>query len=514
MPDPADSEILSAILDAAVDAMVVADAKGTILRANRATHDLFGHDPDALIGANVRVLMPEDHARAHDEYMTAYRDTGIARIVGIGRDLTGRRADASTFPLHLSVGEAKVGAEPVFVAILHDLSQRRAGETALARSMRLDAVGQMTGGITHDFNNLLTVIIGNLELAEATTDAPDTRRYLARAMEAAETGAGLTSRLMIFARKGSLKPEAVDLGNICRKTVALLERTLGEAYEIAAQCPEGLPRVHVDPVQLESAIVNIAVNARDAMPEGGRILFQVSEIEIDDTYMAQETHVAPGHYLRLLVSDNGSGMSEEAQARAFEPFFTTKAPGQGTGLGLAMVHGFVRQSGGHITLYSELGHGTAIGVYLPALPRDADEAGSGPNEAGPDALPRGNGERILVVEDSAHVRQITADRLLALGYAVEVAESGDAAWRMLEGGLDVAVVLSDVIMPGALNGFDLARRIDERFPSIGVILTSGYASDAVSDRLPGAPDADLLHKPYHQGVLARRLSELLRRSSD
>ncbi|SIS75655.1 PAS/PAC sensor hybrid histidine kinase [Roseivivax lentus] len=509
MPQAADSEILSAILDAAVDAIIVADAQGRILRANHATHTLFGYPPEALVGRNVAMLMPREQASAHEGYMAAYRETGIARIVGIGRDLTGQRQDGSTFPVHLSVGEAKVGPDPIFVAILHDLTARAASESALARSMRLDAVGQMTGGITHDFNNILTVIMGNLELAQSSAGDARTARYLSQAMEAAETGAGLTAQLMIFARKGSLKPEAVDLGRICQKTTRLLSQTLGETYEIRVDCPTGLPHVQVDPVQLESAIVNIAVNARDAMPEGGRILFQVDEIEIDDSYMAQETHVAPGHYLRLLVSDDGTGMSAEAQARAFEPFFTTKAPGHGTGLGLAMVHGFVRQSGGHITLYSEPGHGTAIGLYLPALPTDAEASRPGHGGDADPSMPLGRGERVLVVEDSPHVRRITAERLGALGYAVEIAETGDAAWRMLQDGLKVSAVLSDVVMPGTLSGFDLARRIRADFPDMPVILTSGYASDVVSEQMPGADAFEILHKPYHQGALARRLAAAL-----
>ncbi|MHA6324261.1 ATP-binding protein [Roseivivax sp. CAU 1753] len=497
MPDASDSQILTALMETTPDAVVVLDDTGTILRANGATSHLFGHAAPDLPGMDIRTLLPED----------AW--TRTASVAGSARHVDGIRKDGTVFPLRLSVGSAHTGDTDVYVAILHDRTARVASENALARTMRLDAVGQMTGGISHDFNNLLTIIIGNLELAEQAE--PDARmaRYLTHAMDAAESGANLTARLMIFARKGSLQPVVSDVGAICRRTIDMLERTLGASYTIAVNCPTTVSPVLVDPGQLESALINLAVNARDAMPHGGHLLFQVEEITIDDTYMAQETDVAPGRYVRLLVSDDGEGMPPESQARAFEPFFTTKPAGSGTGLGLAMVYGFVRQSGGHITLYSELGHGTSIGLYFPALP---------PSEAtGPDArsgaatadLPMGHGERILLVEDSDRVRQITVSRLGALGYDVDTVDDGDAAWRMLQGGAKVDLVFSDVVMPGTLNGFDLRARIRDAYPDLPVLLTSGYASDVVTGRMRGSEPVEILHKPYRLHDLARRLSALL-----
>jgi PAS domain S-box-containing protein len=507
-----DSQILSAIMNAAVDAIIVSDAAGGILRANPAAHKLFDYDVGDLLGLNVRTLMPRPKARQHDRFMTDYIETGVEKVIGIGREVEGQRKDGEAFPLHLSVGEAKVGDAPVFVAILHDLTRRVASENALARTMRLDAIGQMTGGISHDFNNLLTVIIGNLELAEMRAKDDKTAKYLKNAMDAAEMGSGLTSRLMIFARKGPLKPEVSELGPICHNTIELLKPTLGATYEITSECPENLSPVLIDPVQLESALVNLAVNARDAMPDGGNLRFEVSEIEIDDDYMAQETDVEPGHYVRLLVSDDGEGMSPEMQKRAFEPFYTTKADLNGTGLGLAMVYGFVRQSGGHITLYSEVGHGTNFGLYFPALREAAEAELAVAKGNGKPDLPLGNGECVLVVEDNPKVRRISVDRLHALNYRTEEAEDADVAYQILQDGANIDIVFSDVVMPGTMTGFDLAARILSDFPQIKILLTTGYTSEVVAEDKRSSDQFEVLHKPYHQRDLARRLSALLGRS--
>lgn len=502
-----DGKILNAIMDAAVDAIVVSDDKGRILKANPAAHRLFGYDAESLVGLNVKILMPQEMARQHDSFMKSYIDTGEKKIIGIGREVEGLRANGRGFPLRLSVGEAAMDDTPVFVGILHDLTQHRANENALARTLRLDAIGQMTGGISHDFNNLLTVIIGNLELAEMRNSDEKVSGNLQNAMEAAEMGADLTSRLMMFARKSPLRPEASDLGKICYRTLDLLKRTLGANYEISADCPKNLALVLVDPVQMESALVNLAINARDAMPEGGNLLFQISEIEIDDTYMAQEADVVQGNYVRLLVSDDGKGMTPETQTRAFEPFYTTKADKNGTGLGLAMVYGFVKQSGGHITLYSEVGHGTSFGLYFPALQQGTHP--DGPIFQTGSEVPLGNGECILVVEDNPRVRRISVERLHALNYRTKEAGSGDEAYRILQQDNEVDLVFSDIVMPGAMNGYDLAICVRTEFPSIKFLLTSGYASDVVTGKMRSSDRSEILHKPYHQLNLAKRLSTLL-----
>ncbi len=512
--DTTDSDLLNAIMGAAVDAIVVSDDVGNIVQANHAAHSMFGYEEGDLLGHNVGDLMPNAMAAEHDAFMTRYLKGGEAKIIGTGRDVEGMHRSGRTFPLHLSIGEAKSGNSALFVAILHDLTRRTASEEALSRTMRLDAIGHMTGGISHDFNNILTVIIGNLELAGLRKHDEKTTEYLKNAIEAAEMGSDLTSRLMIFARKGTLNPEPADMGRICRHTLDLLRRTLGENYSIKSDFLDDTSRVLIDPIQFGSALVNLAVNARDAMPDGGRLLFQIDEIEIDDAYMAQETDVKPGRYVRLMVSDDGEGMTPETQRRAFEPFFTTKADKNGTGLGLAMVYGFVRQSGGHITLYSEVGHGTSFGLYFPALTESSRASDLSRPLKPENIIDKSNGETILLVEDNPKVRQISEERLRALGYEIIVANDGDSAWRILNETENVDLVFSDIVMPGSLNGHDLASKIRVKFPKIAILLTSGYASDVITSKMRSSQQFEILHKPYHQKELARRLAALLRLSSD
>ena len=499
-----DSALLNAIMEAAADAIIVSDAQGIIVRANPAAAALFGHEIKDLIGQNVSMLMPGALARLHDGFMRHHLETGEKRIIGLGRDVEGKRKDTSVFPLHLSVGKAELSGGRYFVGILHDLTDRQAAQDALARSQRLDAVGQLTGGIAHDFNNILTVIIGNLELMEMRGTDDRELQLLRDSLESAEMGADLTSRLLVFAKKGNLKPVKSDLRIICEDALAILQRTIGENYTIKTDFCPTTSQVLVDPVQLQSALMNLAINARDAMPDGGEFLISTSDVLIDDSYMAQETDIEPGEYARLFVSDVGVGMSVEAQKRAFEPFFTTKSETGGTGLGLAMVYGFVRQSGGHITLYSEPGHGTSFGLYFPVVEGSGAEVGRKKDNR----APKGTGQTVLVVEDNPKVRRLSVERIRELGYRTEEAENGDVAYALLTSGIPVDLVFSDLVMPGSLNGYDLAQKVQGEFPNIRILLTSGYASDVVTERLGGSTEYDVLHKPYRQAELAKRLQAL------
>ncbi|NNE86570.1 MAG: PAS domain S-box protein [Silicimonas sp.] len=504
------NDILNAIMEASLDAIVVADAKGQILSANPAAGALFGHLVADLIGQNVKILMPADMARQHDGFMEHHLKTGERKIIGTGREVEGMHKDGSTFPLHLTIGRADKDTHdgPIFTAMLHDLTEKHASQRALERSQRLDAIGQMTGGIAHDFNNLLTVIIGNLELLELKLADEQNIGLLKDALESAELGADLTHRLMIFARRSNLKPLHVDLRKVCSEALAILRRVLGSTYEIRTDFPPKVALVTIDPAQLQSALMNLALNARDAMGDDGELLISIENVTVDDTYMAQETDILPGDYVRLSVSDDGAGMSQEAQQRAFEPFFTTKTDRGGTGLGLAMVYGFVRQSGGHITLYSEEGHGTSFGLYFPAsaatsangLPEDSTGA---PTMAG-----IFEGKSVLVVEDNPKVRSLSVARLKDLGFDVIEAKSGDAAYEALASGKKVDLIFSDLVMPGDLNGYALAAKARNEFPNTKVLLTSGYASDVVTGRMGQGQYYDILHKPYRIAELAARIQAL------
>ncbi|WP_299692137.1 PAS domain S-box protein [uncultured Tateyamaria sp.] len=504
-----DSAILHAIMEAAVDAMVVSDEKGKILRTNAAAARLFQFDVTEMVGQSVNMLMPEALAALHDGFMSHHIKTGEKRIIDIGRDVEGQRKDGSVFPLHLSVGHSQVEGKRIFIGILHDLTHRKATEDALARSQRLDAIGKLTGGIAHDFNNLLTVIVGNLELLEMR-GADDRQMPLIKdALESAEMGADLTTRLMVFARRSNLKPVKADLRELCTNTLTLLKRTIGATYRIKTDFAAELDPVMIDTVQLQSALMNLALNARDAMGAGGELLVSIANVTIDDSYMAQETDIEPGDYVRLSVSDDGAGMSIEAQRRAFEPFFTTKDESGGTGLGLAMVYGFVRQSGGHVTLYSELGLGTSFGLYFPAVRQKAETADAHVATDMRQDPPRGNGETILIVEDNERVRKLSIERIRDLGFATLDADSGDRAYEMLKNGAEVDLVFSDLVMPGTLNGYDLAAKIAAEFPKLKVLLTSGYASDVITSELAHDVHSHILHKPYRQSELAERLQALL-----
>lgn len=507
--------LLDAVLKAAVDAIVLADESGVIVDVNPATCAMFQRSSEELIGYNVKILMPETLAGQHDGFIRHHKETGEKRIIGIGRDVEGLRKDGSVFPLHLSVGNAQVDDKRMFVAILHDLTRRNATLEALSRSQRMDAVGKMTGGIAHDFNNLLTVIIGNLELLQMRHPNDAMAALIEDALDAAEMGADLTSRLLVFARRSNLMPVEADLRALCEDALAILKRTLASQMRITTEYAPKLRSVMIDPVQFQSALMNLALNARDAMDEKGELLIAVNDVTVDDSYVAQEIGVKPGDYVRLSVSDNGAGMDEEAQKRAFEPFFTTKEKKGGTGLGLAMVYGFVGQSGGHITLYSEPGLGTSFGLYFPALPDVGDfQSVISFGKAATEGSEIGKGLTVLIVEDNPKVRKLSLARIEDLGFQTAEAADGDQAYAMLKDGLKVDILFSDLVMPGDLNGYDLAEKVAREFPEIKLLLTSGYASDVVTQNLADGVQYEILHKPYRQSDLARRLQALLLEESE
>lgn len=505
-PPPAadDGILLDALLDAAVDAIVVADAGGRILRVNRAAAILFRHPPEAMVGGDLAMLMPRDMAVQHQGFVDHHLTTGELRIIGIGRDLTGLRGDGTTFPLHLSVGRAEAGGKAIFIGILHDLTRRRQAEGALTRAQRMDAIGQMTGGIAHDFNNLLTIIIGNLELLEMADPTPRARELIADALSSAEMGADLTSRLLLFSRKGELRPEPLDIAAAVDDAMRLLKRTISAQIRIDRVGEDAPWPVRIDATQLQTAIINLALNAQDAMPEGGRLRFEIENATVDDDYLAQDIDIDPGRYVRLSVMDDGCGMTPDQRARALEPFFTTKPAGKGTGLGLAMVYGYVRQSGGHVALYSEPGRGTAVAMYFPV----DRTTGVAPAPKAEQIGAVGHHEVVLVVEDDPSILRLSLGRVAALGFEVIAARNADEAWDILSTRDDVRAVFSDLVMPGTMTGEDLARRIAAERPGVAVLLTSGFSGSMANlEGIEGAPH--LIRKPYRQDDLAAAFRAVL-----
>ncbi|WP_162914221.1 PAS domain S-box protein [Taklimakanibacter lacteus] len=497
---------LEAILNSAVAAIITIDTRGIIDSVNPATERIFGYAARELIGQNVRILMPEPFHSEHDAYVSSYLSTGKRKIIGIGREVIGRRKDGATFPIDLAVSEFIADGERYFTGIITNLSDRKRVEEALldserklAQAQRLEAVGQLTGGIAHDFNNLLTVITGNLELIEMRMQGDDLRKMLRDAQEAADLGAKLTSRLLAFARRSHLEPEILDINNLALNVTSMLRRTLGEHISLSTVLAPDLWPVKTDPTQAESALVNLAINARDAMPKGGKLLVETRNAQMKEIRSGNNVELPRGDYVRISVSDTGIGMPAEVKDRAFEPFFTTKTRGHGTGLGLSMVYGFAKQSGGHVTIHSEVGHGATINIYLPRV-----DGTAAPGAAGIESdTGAGQSRIVLAVEDDDAVRSLTVTRLRTLGYEVHEAPDGASAIRLLENGLKIDLLFSDLVMPGGLSGYDVAKRAREIDPAVRVLLTSGYAEDLL--RTDDLGEFKLLRKPYRLTDLRQAL---------
>ena len=376
----------------------------------------------------------------------------------------------------------------------------------LRQAQQMEAIGQLTGGLAHDFNNLLGVVIGNLDLAAERLDADPTARELVNAaLDGALSGAELVKQLLAFSRRQSLEPKVVDLNERLSEMVVLLKRTLGESITIKTVPAVGLWPVLVDPTQIESAILNLSINARDAMPKGGTLTIQTDNRHLDADYAALNPDVAAGDYAMIAVSDTGTGMPPEVVARAFEPFFTTKETGKGTGLGLAMVHGFAKQSGGHASIYSEVGHGTTIRLYFPAAKSGVVAEVEAAKETG---LPTG-GETVLVVEDREDLRATAVAMLQRLGYRTLEAGTGAAALTILQGGAKVDLVFSDVVMPGSMSGLDLVHKMRVLGMKIPVLITSGYASPQVLRDQAQKLGLPMIGKPYGIADLAAKLRAAL-----
>jgi signal transduction histidine kinase len=445
------------------------------------------------------MLMPPVYADNHDQYLTNYRSTHDPKIIGIGREVFAQRKDGSVFPIYLSVGEAKQEPESIFVGIISDLSARRETEERLRRSQRMEANGQLTGGIAHDFNNLLAIVSGNLELLlELPTLAPDARELGVEAIGASDRGAELVRRLLAFARKQQLEPRAFNLNERLPEIVQLLGRTLGEAVQFRTDAVPDLWEALADPTQVDDAVVNLAINARDAMPEGGVLTIETANVYLDDEYAQQHLDVASGEYVMLAVTDTGVGMAPDVAARALEPFFTTKSAGRGTGLGLSQVYGFVKQSGGHVTIYSEPGRGTTVKLFLPrSAPSDPWARERDRSTTTPVGC-----ENILVVEDNPDVRRLVRRQLAELGYTVHEACHGREALKILQSPLALDLMFTDVVMPEGMTGYELAGLARECRPALKVLFTSGYTAIGAGQDTDGRSGGPLLSKPYRKRDLA------------
>ena len=392
-----------------------------------------------------------------------------------------------------------------FLVVCEDLTAHHHANAILRQSQKMDSIGHLTGGIAHDFNNLLQVISSNLTLLQRDiAQTPKAAQRYNHATMAVERGAKLTRQLLAFARRQPLEPHAINLSRIIGDTTELLRHTIGEEIEIETVVAGGLWNTLVDPTQVENVIVNLSINARDAMPDGGKLTIELANAYLDETYAAKHVEVTAGQYVMLAVSDSGTGMTPEVAERAFEPFFTTKGAQRGTGLGLSQVYGFVKQSGGHIKLYTELGHGTTFKIYLPRT-RQPDELADSVSLT-PIA---GGNETVLVVEDDETVRAAACDMLAEMGYTILQADNPDSALAVLRSGAPIDLLFTDVVMPGSISTRDMARAAKEIYPHMQILFTSGYTSNSIVHDGRLDEGVSLLSKPYTKDELARKIRSVL-----
>jgi len=498
-----------AIFETAVDAIIVTDQHGTIREFNKAAERMTGYSLAEVAGQNMRVLLPPRLRQVNERH--------TARYLWTVHELEVCRKDGIIFPAHLSIAEWWAGGHRHFTGILrdltsqqHELAERTRLEAQLHQAQKMEAIGNLTGGMAHDFNNLLSVVIGNVDLLrDLKKHDPDIDELAGEALEAAFRGADLTRRLLAFARQQPLRPQRVDVNQLISGITRLLSRTLGEDIEIALDLSPELWPVVVDPAQLEASLTNLATNARDAMPDGGRLIIASSNRFLDADYAAQQTEVSPGGYVMIEVSDTGTGITPEVIERIFEPFFTTKGRDKGTGLGLSMVFGFIKQSGGHISVYSEPGIGTTFRLFLPRMAEETTQV----DERSPEPLVHGRGETILVVEDNAPLRRVVTRQLGELGYRVLAAENAAAGLRLMEQ-QSIDLLLTDVVLPGGINGRELARRVRRRCPQTKILFTSGFSEARLNgDTGPLFSCTPLLSKPYRKEELASAVRQALDRTT-
>jgi PAS domain S-box-containing protein len=503
---------LTAVVETAVDGFILIDSRGRILLFNPACERLFGYRADEVFQENVKLLMPRTYSLHHDDYLRNFLQSGERKIIGIGREVVGRRKDGSTFPMDLSVGEAKQDGESIFVGIIHDLTERKLTERQLQQAQKMEMVGQLSGGIAHDFNNLLTVIVGNAEhLSEQLKSRLDLRQLADDICQAGERGAELARRLLAFSRRQLLRPRAIDCHELIASTCKLLKRTLRENIEVTTAFNIDAIFAFADSSQLESAVLNLALNAQDAMAAGGRLTISTGIASLDDNDQGVHPDIESGEYAMIAVTDNGEGMAPDVAARAFEPFFTTKEVGKGSGLGLSMVYGFVKQSNGHVSIYSEPGLGTTVRIYLPNVTPNASRSSSQP-AADEEALPRGN-ETILVVEDDPFVRSSVILKVESLGYKVVLAVDGREAVMKLRTNPEIDMLFTDIVMPGGMSGWEVAELAQQMRPGLPTVFTSGYALEALVDQGRAPMKSIVLTKPYRKAELAHRLREALAATS-
>lgn len=528
-----------AVVASAPDVIITLDDEGRIQFANPAASSQFGYSSTDLVGQDAAELF-----ETRQDFLTVWNGALQDELSIHPRELIARRKDGSLTYLEASASRWKTGTRFFVTVILRDINERRAtdaalraseeearnaaaaltelnqtleqrvqdrtaqlmaAEEALRQSQKMEAIGNLTGGIAHDFNNLLHVISGNLHLLkrDVAGNVPAERR-VKNALDGVTRSAKLSSQLLAFARRQPLAPKVINLGRFIRDMEDIIRKAVGDGVTVETIIGAGLWNTLIDPGNVENALLNLAINARDAMDGQGRLTIEAGNSFLDSDYAGAHEGVIRGQYVLIAVTDTGTGMTPDVLAQAFEPFFTTKPEGRGTGLGLSMVYGFVRQSGGHIKIYSEVGHGTTIKLYLPRSLQTEDLL------VDTDAMPvTGGSEMVLVAEDDEFVRETVVSMLNDLGYRVLKAKDANSALTIIESGMPIDLLFTDVVMPGPLKSTELARKARERMPHLAVLFTSGYTENAIVHGGRLDDNVELLSKPYSREALARKIRHVL-----
>jgi PAS domain S-box-containing protein len=500
-------------------AIFMLDPQGRITTWNSGAERIKGYQAEEIIGEHFSRFYTEDERREGVPMRALQRAETQGRHEAEGwrvrKDGSRFRASVLIDPIHDDGGKL-IG----FAKVTRDVTERHLAQEKLEQArerllqwQKMEAVGQLTGGVAHDFNNLLTIVIGNLETAQRHLGpltggvASRLKRSLDNAMRGAQRAATLTQRLLAFSRQQPLDPKPLDVNKFIAAEVEFLQRSLGETIEVEAVGSAGLWPVEVDAHQLGAALLNLAVNARDAMPNGGKLTIETSNALLDRDYCSANPEVIPGQYVMVAVSDNGTGMTEDVVDRAFEPFFSTKGVGQGSGLGLSQVYGFIKQSNGHVKIYSEVGEGTTVKIYLPRLLQEIDRMDQ--EERAAEVVEGSGQETILVVEDDRDVRLYLAEVLRDLNYRVLSAHDAVSALGLInEGDVRIDLLLTDVVLPG-MNGRMLAEQARNRRPGLKVLFTTGYSRNAIVHQGRLDPGVAMIQKPIAQDNLAARIRDLL-----
>jgi PAS domain S-box-containing protein len=499
-------DFLDRIIENITVAILVKDAHDLrYILVNKAAEELWGLSRIQILGKTAREIFPPataDTIEANDRQLL---QSGTGFFAGDHSVITPDNKTRLVTSQRLAIHDQQ-GTVQYILGVVEDVSERRQIDNQLRQSQKMESIGQLTGGIAHDFNNMLTVITGTIDiLADAVKDKPQLAAIAKLIGEAADRGAELTGHLLAFARKQPLRPREIDVNALMAESEKLLRRALGEQIDIELRLGKDTWPAMADPTQLTAALVNLAVNARDAMPNGGKLTLETGNAVLDTTYIDSNQDAQAGTYVVVAVSDSGGGIPEAIRQRVFEPFFTTKEVGKGTGLGLSMVYGFVKQSNGHIKIYSEEGHGTTFKIYLPR----ADAVASSGRETSLEAPHQGGSETILVVEDNALVLSSVTTQLKSLGYRTLTATNAAAALTIADSGEDFDLLFTDVIMPGGMNGRQLTEEMAKRRSPLKVLFTSGYTENAIIHQGRLDPGVHLLAKPYRKADLATMVRRAL-----